>query len=469
MLRGRRFVAAPMAVLLAAALLGAPQTRAAETERFGDVEFPRDEHIHLDGWDFWWGAADIVTTRGNRYTVGIAMASVQGYGISGHQVFAWQGPYKGSSILTQYGPPEWGHPNEATPGRYYRRMSNYVDGVSDLLRFETIDLQSAGTVLDTWKRKSLDGHDYRFTIDDDAADIHPAGKTARLRVDLRARMRKPPLLAGGEGTFWYGIPQALGYPSRSFQYMQASERLSGTLEIAEPGGKVVRETVRPSGSSLVMIHEYDASPEDLPAGLALALATQLHPRYPTYYQGGMPWELLFADLRNGAQLFVALIAFPDTERGVLRPVPVNGMRDYYVIATLRLPNGKSVLLDDRLRVEHLSYRTIVGRVPTFMVSVKGIWKQAWTYRVRFPGGKVGSSQVPAFDLGFASRFRSTEPLADAEANAEKQRVPFVASGSWDGCAVDGFAWSEVIVNWYQYEKEDPWFTGGRLPRTPTRC
>jgi hypothetical protein len=30
--------------------------------RYGFVTFPEDEHQHLDGWDYWWGAADLVTT-----------------------------------------------------------------------------------------------------------------------------------------------------------------------------------------------------------------------------------------------------------------------------------------------------------------------------------------------------------------------------------------------------------------------
>ncbi len=461
--RRRSRVAAFFLVLVSVAALGVP-SRAAGEEQFGAVQFPRDENLHPDGWDFWWGSADLVAKSGNRYTVGIATLSIQGVATSGHQVFAWQGPYKGSSVMTQYGPPEWGHPDETTAGRYLRRVSPYVAGVSELLSFQTIDTQSGGAVLDTWERTTLSRHDYRFRIDDPAAEIHPAGKRVGLRLDLRATMRKPPLLATGDGKFWYGVPQSFSYPSRSFQYMQASRSLTGFLELEQPNGKILREQVAPS-STLLMTHEFDATPEDLPAGLALSFATQLHERYATYYQGGMPWELFFADLRNGAQLMLAVIAFHDTEKGFLRPVPVNGMRDYYVIATLRLPNGRSVLLDDRLRVEHLSYRTIVGHVPTFIVQVKGIWKQAWTYRVRFPGGKG----VPAFDLGLASRFRPNEPHADPAGNALTQRVPFVVSGTWAGCPVEGFAWSEVIVNWYRLEKEDPWWTGGKLPRSPARC
>jgi hypothetical protein len=251
--------------------------------------------------------------------------------------------------------------------------------------------------------------------------------------------------------------------------MQAAESLQGTLELEQPNGKILREKVKSAESSLVMVHEYDATPEDLPAGLALSFASQVHERYATHYQGGMPWELFFVDLRNGAQLMLPIIAFHDSERALLRPVPANRMRDYYVIATLRLPNGKSALLDHKLRVEHLSYRTIVGHVPTFLVQVKGIWKQAWTYRVSYPGGTVKGVSVPAFDLGLASRLRTKDPATDTEGNALKQRVPFVVSGSFGGCPVRGFGWSELIVNWYRHESEDPWFTGRRLPRTPTHC
>jgi hypothetical protein len=451
-----RCVATGLALLFVSGGLSV-SARAAEDEQFGTLSFPRDEHVHTDGWDFWWGAADIVAKSGNRYTVGIGMASVQGYGISGHQIFPWQGPHKGSGLLTQYGPPEWGHPNEATPGRYYRNMSRYVEGVSELERFETIDLQTQ-KVLDTWERTTLDRHDYRFTIDDPGAVLHPKGKTTPLKVDLEATMHKPPLLVGGQGTFWYGVPQAFDYPSRSFQYMQSAQKLTGSLQI---GG--TKEIVDPKRSTLVFVHEYDATPEDIPLGLALAFGSQVHERYATYYQGGMPWELIFADMRNGYQLFLAMIAFQDTERGALRPL--NNMGDYHIIATVRRPDGRSIVLDDRLRVEHLSYRTIIGKVPTFMTFTTGIWKQAWTFRVRYPGGKG----VPAFDLGIASRFKQNEPPTDDAGNAEVQRVPLVLKGSWDGCPAEGFAWSELIVNWYRHEREDPWWTGGNLPRSPARC
>src|SRR6185503_17739990 len=134
----------------------------------------------------------------------------------------------------------------------------------------------------------------------------------RLGVDLVADMKSPPLLAGGTGQWWYGIPDYYKYPSRSFQYMQAARRLSGTIEIEQPDGSRRRERIVPSRSRLEMTHEYDAAPEDFFAGFAAAASTQVHPRYAQYYQGGIPWELFFVDLDNGAQMMVALLAFHDT-------------------------------------------------------------------------------------------------------------------------------------------------------------
>jgi hypothetical protein len=77
--------------------------------------------------------------------------------------------------------------------------------------------------------------------------------------------------------------------------------------------------------------------------------------------------------------------------------------------------------------------------------------------------------VPAFDLGLVPSFTKTEPLGDEGNDRLTQRVPFDVSGEWNGCPVDGFAWSELLANWYGWEDSDPWFTGGRLPVTPKRC
>jgi hypothetical protein len=224
----------------------------------------------------------------------------------------------------------------------------------------------------------------------------------------------------------------------------------------------------------VMIREYDASPEDLFAGLALAEATQIHPRYVQYYEGGMPWELIFLDLKNGAQLMVAVLAFHETEKGTLTPFTGQDQATYQLLATLRLPNGKSVALDDQLRVEHLSYKTHVGRVPTFWVAVKGIWTMAWEYRISFPGGEVAGPDgervdVPPFDLGVVPQFDVSEPPVDERGNGPTQRIPFEARGSYDGCPVNGFGWSELIIQWRAREDQDPWWTGGELPPVPGGC
>ena len=36
---------------------------AASAQTYGDLQFPEDEHEHPDGWNFWWGAADLMTSR----------------------------------------------------------------------------------------------------------------------------------------------------------------------------------------------------------------------------------------------------------------------------------------------------------------------------------------------------------------------------------------------------------------------
>jgi hypothetical protein len=221
-----------------------------------------------------------------------------------------------------------------------------------------------------------------------------------------------------------------------------------------------------------MTHEYDASPEDLPAGLGLTFASQANERYVQYNQGGLSWELLFADLENGAQLMVAALAYHDTDRGTLHPATPN-MPKYKVMATLRLPGGQSVPLDDVIHLEHLDYRTLIGQVPTFDVSISGIWTEAWGYRASYGGGTVagpnGPVSVPAFDLGFVPQFAKDEPQLDDRGNGQVQRVPFTVSGSYGGCPVNGFSWSELIVNWYGHEADDPWYTGGPPPATPSGC
>jgi hypothetical protein len=468
---------ARLVITLAAACAAlAPGAAAgAASEKHGFVEFPRDEHQHIDGWDYWWGAADLVTESGNRYTLGMADTSWDGYGMSSYQLFPHQGPYKGQSILTVEGPAEWGHP-EQTPGstpNVLHEMSVYLPGVSELLRLDARDTFDGLKLLDRWERTTLAKPAYRLRIDQDNARAHPAGKTVRFGADLAVTMRDVPLLAGGTGQWWYGIPQTYEYPSRSFQYMQSARKVTGTFEVGLPDGRVLRERVRSKPSKFIVTHEYDATPEDIPAGLALAEATQLHPRYPQYYGLDWPWELIFVDLGNGAQLMLGLLRFDDTEQGTIRPFTPN-QPTHDVLATLRLPNGKSVALDD-VRPEHLSYRHFdpIG-VSGGGDGPRSQWTQSWAFRVSHPGGRVkapdGSRvRVPSFDIGLKPRWAKDEPVADARGARVAQRVAFSARGHYGGCPVRGFGWSELLVNWYGHEDEDPWYTGGRMPKTPRRC
>jgi hypothetical protein len=457
-------------IALLALLALAPAT-AARAQQYGDLEFPRDEHEHVDGWNFWWGAADLMTESGNRYTVGVAFDSLNGVGLTGHQVLPQQGPYSGKAINTMDGPEEWGH-DPQTHGRYVTKMSNHVPGTRTPLVGTTRDLFDAGKEIGRWERTTMEREAYRLRLDNDAARVHPTGEHVSMDVELDADMHSPPLLAGGTGTWWYGIPENHNYPSRSYHYVQAAKTLNGTLELEQPDGSVLREKVVPDGSTMIMVREYDASPEDLFAGLALAQATQMHPRYVSYYEGGMPWELLFLDLKNGAQLMVAILAFHDTKRGTATPFMGQEQTTYQLLSTLRLPTGESVPLNDKLRVEHLEYRRSVGRVPTFWVAVKGLWTQAWKYRMSYPGGveelpNGETIKVPAFDLGVVPQL--DEPAVDDRGNGNTQRFAYLADGNYGGCPVHGFGWSELIIQWRGREEVDPWWTGGGLPKVPRKC
>lgn len=463
------------ALTLAALLCALVPAAARASDQHGFVEFPKDEHQHVDGWDYWWGAGDLVTESGNRYTLGMAYTIFDGGAsvASSYLLFPRQGPYKGKAIMTSDGPPEWGHPSQPA-GRIVHDPSYYVPGVSDRLRLDTRDSSNGMKLIDRWERTSLTAPTYRLLVDQDDAVAHPDGTPSRFGADIDTTMETQPLLAGGTGQWWYGIPQTFDYPSRSFQYMQSSKTVSGTFEFTQPDGTVVPERIVPSRSSLFMIHEYDATPEDIGAGLAAAEATQLHPRYPQYYNDDWPWELLFADLHNGAQLMLAVMTFNDTPQGTLRPATPD-MPTYQVLATLRLPNGTSVALDDRdLDVEHLDRRLIDGINSAGNGSMLSMDRQTWQYRVRYRGGSVLAPDgrrvtVPPFDLGFVPPFTKDEPLPDGNDNRETQRVPFDVAGSYAGCPVRGFAWSELITNWYGQEEQDPWWTGGALPPVPAHC
>src|SRR4051794_15916894 len=97
----------------------------AQAQRYGSVAFPQDEHMHQDGFDYWWGAAHVTTTAGHRYAVSAAFDNFAGYGASAGDVFPLDGPYKGRSLLTEEGPAEWGH-GEQPAGRYLSTMSRYL-------------------------------------------------------------------------------------------------------------------------------------------------------------------------------------------------------------------------------------------------------------------------------------------------------------------------------------------------------
>ncbi|HYH59943.1 MAG TPA: hypothetical protein VD790_12100 [Thermoleophilaceae bacterium] len=453
------------------ALLAFVPAASAHAQQYGALEFPRDEHEHVDGWNFWWGAADLTTESGNRYTVGVAFDSLYGVGLTGHQVLPQQGPYADRAINTMDGPEEWGHGAQAH-GRFVTKMSNHVPGTRTPLVGTTRDLFDGGKEIGRWERTTMERESYRLKLDNDEARVHPTGENVSLDVELDADMHSPPLLAGGTGTWWYGIPENHDYPSRSYHYVQAAKHLTGTLELEQPDGSILREKVVPEASTMIMVREYDASPEDLFAGLGRAQATQMHPRYASYYEGGMPWELVFLDLKNGAQLMVAVMAFHETKKGTATPVVGQGQPTYQVLSTLRLPTGESVPLNDKLRVEHLDYRQSIGRVPTFWVAVKGIWQQAWRYRMSYPGGTEElpngeTVDVPAFDLGVVPQL--DEPAVDDRGNGNTQRFAYLADGNYGGCPVHGFGWSELIIQWRGREEQDPWRTDGGLPEVPAEC
>jgi hypothetical protein len=445
-------------------------------QHFGDLTFPADEHAHLDGLDYWWGAAEVVTTTGSQYTVSLAYDSFWGYVGSAHEITPHQGPYKGQMLLTEQGPAEWGHP-ESTGGRFLSTATAYVPGVSDRLRLQTVDTAASAAVVDSFERTSLDDFRYRFRIDQKQAKVHPSGARIQMHVDLDIDMRDgAPLLAGGRGTWIYGTSDYFGgYPSRSFQYSQAAQTLNGSIAIEQPDGSVPAEQVDPLRSSMVLIHEYDATPEDIPVGLALATASQLHYRFVQEYQGGIPWELMYFDIGNGAQLMLLVQAYHETEHGTVGNAGgAFHVPTYRIMATVRLPSGQSVALDDRLLVEHQDYREIVGRVPTTFVAVTGQWTQAWRWRVGFPGGvaKAGDGttvDIPPFDLGIAPFVDKSDTFVDANGDGLNQRFALRIFGTWDRCPVDGAGWSEVIVNWTGHTDQDPWYTGGDLPDLPKKC
>lgn len=460
----------------AATIPPSPASLVVPQQHYGDLSFPADEHVHVDGLDYWWGAAEVVTTAGNQYTVSFAYDSFWGDIGSAHEITPHQGAYKGQMLLTEQGPAEWGHPGGAT-GQYVSTGTAYVPGVSDLLRLQTVDTTAGGKVVDSFARTTLDSYHYEFHIDQAHAKVQPSGARVPMKVDLGIDMRDgAPLLAGGRGTWIYGTSDYFGgYPSRSFQYSQTAKAMSGSIAIGQPDGSVLTETVNSARSSIVLIHEYDATPEDIPGGLALASASQLHPRFVQNYQGGIPWELMYFDIGNGAQLMLLVQAYHETEHGTLDNADgVFDVPTYRIMATVRLPNGQSAPLDDRLLVEHQAYREIVGRVPTTFVAITGQWTQAWQWRVGFRGGTAtagdGSTvDIPPFDLGIVPFVDKSDTFTDADGNGLDQRFALRIFGTWDRCPVDGAGWAEVIVNWTGQTDRDPWYTGGDPPVLPKKC
>jgi hypothetical protein len=456
-----------LCALAAALAVSAPA--AAGSTRYGDLTFPEHENAQLSSWDYWWGAASLRTKSGNRYVVGIAFTSIDGAMSAGYQVWPLQGPYEGQSIMTMEGPVEWGHPEQPL-GRFVNKMTVNLPATDQRLSLDTFDTGDGMKPISRWERIDLDRESYRLSLDQAAAAVHPRGGRVRLRLDLVADMRTP-LLAGGTGRWFYGVPEDFGYPSRAYQYQQAAKRLTGTIELQQPDGSILRERVDKKRSLLSMTRESNPK-EAIPTGIALALSTQVHPRYFQSYNLQWPWELVYADLGNGAQLMFDLQTYHDTPRGTLKSNPKQPT--YRVLSTLRLPSGTSVRLDGDLHAEHLEMRTLDNIASATGNMLSSAWVQGWRFRVSYPGGKERTAdgktvRVPPFDLGLVPPFDKSAPLPDDRNNRLTQRVPFDVKGSYGGCPVRGFAWSELLTNWYGWEERDPWLTNGRLPKTPKRC
>jgi hypothetical protein len=454
-------------VLVLALAVAAPATAGT---KYGDLTFPQVESANPASWDYWWGMADVTAESGNRYLVEMAFTSLEGSMASSYIVYPLQGPLRGRTVASMMGPREWGHP-EQPAGRYLNTMTFATPGVDQRMRLDTYDTKGGLHRLNRWERTRLDKLAYRLTLDEAEAGVHPDNEQVHLKLDLRARMRNTPLLDGGTGRWFYGVPEDFNYPSRAYQYMQGARRLTGTLEMSGPRG--FKETIDPERSLLLMTRESNP-PEAIPVGLGLAATTQVHPGYFQSYNLQWPWELVYAELGNGAELMFDLQAYHDTTRGTLRPV--NPQQPVYrVLATVRLPSGESVAINGGLHAEHLAYRRLdEGIASAAGTSLSSPWVEGWKLRVSYPGGtlKAGNGKqvhVPAFDLGLVPPFEEHEPLRDDQNRRLTQRVPFDVDGIYDGCPVHGFAWSEMLANWYGWEDRDPWWTGGAPPKVPRRC
>jgi len=79
----------------------------AQTEQEGALTFPDDESAQPVSWDYWWGAARITTTSGNRYIVGGAYTSNWEATAAGYEIFPLQGPYQHQAVMSVDGPENW--------------------------------------------------------------------------------------------------------------------------------------------------------------------------------------------------------------------------------------------------------------------------------------------------------------------------------------------------------------------------
>ena len=219
-----------------------------------------------------------------------------------------------------------------------------------------------------------------------------------------------------------------------------------------------------------MTHESNPK-EAIPVGIGLAVSNQVHARYLQSYNLQWPWELIYADLGNGAQLQFDLQTYHDTPRGLIKTNPK--APTYRVLATLRLPNGESVVLNDKLHAEHLEHRTVDSIASKAGTMISSAWVQGWKFRVAYRGGR------PEVREREARPRAGLRPRPDAAVRQERsapddqrnnrltQRVPFDVTRLLRRLPGRGFAWSELLANWYGWEDRDPWMNrGGKLPKTP---
>ena len=157
----------------------------------------------------------------------------------------------------------------------------------------------------------------------------------------------------------------------------------------------------------------------------------------------MPWDLIFVDLDNGAQLMLAALAFHETDKGTLTPLIGPDQPTYRVLATLRLPDGDRSRSTTSSHVEHLIYRRVVGRVPTFRFRSTGSGRKRGTSASATPAAtsRAGDGARVTCRRSTSGWCRSSkaEPALDERGNGMAQRVPFVARGSYGGCPVRGSA------------------------------